>query len=205
MKGKFITLEGFEGSGKSTQAGLLFDYLKSKRLPVIYIREPGGVKISEEIRKILLDVENKKMTKIAETLLYMAARAQLVEEIVMPALNQGKIVLCDRFLDSTVVYQGYGNGVDLKFIKTLGKVATQNIKPDITFLFDIDVKEGLSRRGKEKDRIERKSLDFHRRVRSGYLEIAKFEPGRIKMISSRGSKEEIQGTLQKHIEKFLHL
>src|SRR3989338_1399096 len=142
MTGVFITFEGSEGSGKSTQAKLLYRYLRAKGKRVLFIREPGGVVISEKIRQILLDVKNTGMDDVCETLLYMAARAQLVKEVIAPALKKGKIVLCDRFLDSTIVYQGYGNGVDKNFIKTIGRFATQNISPDLTLIFDLPVKEG---------------------------------------------------------------
>ena len=169
MKAKFITFEGFEGSGKSTQARLLCRYLKSKGKNVLHIREPGGVVISEKIRGILLDVKNKGMGKICETLLYMAARAQLVEEIIAPALKKGRTVICDRFLDSTLAYQGYGAGVDLAFIRQTGKAATKNIAPDLTLLFDIPVKKGLARTGKVKDRIELRSLQYHNRVRNSRM------------------------------------
>ncbi|MDZ4241548.1 MAG: dTMP kinase, partial [Candidatus Omnitrophota bacterium] len=127
--GKFITFEGSEGSGKSTQAALVCDYLKGRKKPVLFLREPGGVRISEEVRRILLSVKNTDMADECETLLYMAARAQLVKEVIRPALKQGKIILCDRFLDSTVVYQGYGNGVDIAEIKRIGKFATGGIAP----------------------------------------------------------------------------
>lgn len=181
-KGKLITFEGAEGSGKSTQAGLVYEYLVSKKKRVMYLREPGGVKISESIRRVLLDVQNKNMNMICETLLYMAARSQLVSEVIQPALKKGTIVLCDRFLDSTIVYQGFGCGVDIDFIKQVGAVATQGISPELTFLFDIDVKKGLRRKGKIKDRIEQRSLQYHTKVRNGYLELAHQEPHRIKVI-----------------------
>ncbi len=125
FKGKFITFEGSEGSGKSTQMALLKKYLQKRKCKVIVLREPGGVKISETVRRILLDTKNKEMNKICETLLYMAARAQLVEEKLIPALKEGKVILCDRFLDSTVVYQGYGCGIDIKTVQSIGKFATQ--------------------------------------------------------------------------------
>lgn len=205
MRGTFITFEGSEGSGKSTQARLLSRYLKSKGKRVLHIREPGGVAISEKIRGILLDVKNKKMSDTTETLLYMAARAQLVEEIIEPALKKGKIVIADRFLDSTIVYQGYGNRVNLKLIHTLGKHVTQGIKPHLTFVFDIGVEKGLSRTGKTKDRIEQRSLFYHQRVRNGYLAIAKKEPGRIKVINAKGSKSEIQNRLRRYINRLLKI
>ncbi|OGX34276.1 MAG: dTMP kinase [Omnitrophica WOR_2 bacterium RIFCSPHIGHO2_01_FULL_48_9] len=205
LKGKFITLEGAEGSGKSTQGALIYAYLKSKKKKVLLIREPGGVKISESIRHVLLDVKNKQMTKECETLLYMAARSQLVAEVIVPALEKGHIVLCDRFLDSTIVYQGYGNGVDIDFIKKLGRFATQGVQPDLTLLFDIETKKGLSRKGKIKDRIELRPLAYHNRVRQGYLELAKAEPRRIKVIKVDRSKEEIFAIVRRSIDRLADL
>ena len=204
MKGKFITFEGSEGSGKSTQIELAQQYLESKGKNVLFLREPGGVKISENIRNILLDTETKDMTDECETLLYMAARAQLVSEIIIPALNSGKVILCDRFLDSTVAYQGYGNGVNIEKIKNIGEFVTQGFYPDLTFLFDLNVEEGFARINRSKDRIEQRGLDYHSRVRSGYLEIAKSEPDRVKLIDARKSKEEIQSVVQKHIDQLLN-
>ncbi len=202
-KGIFITFEGFEGSGKSTQAKLFCRYLQRKRKKFLYIREPGTTNISEEIRKILLNVKNKEMSHIAEALLYMAARAQLVEEIIEPALKKGKIIICDRFLDSTLAYQGYGCGIDIEFIKNVGRMATKNIKPDLTLLFNITVEKGLSRRGKIKDRIERRSLLYHNRVRDGYLKIARQEPQRIKIINADDDKMNIQHAVRNIVNQFL--
>jgi len=202
-KGRFITFEGSEGSGKSTQADLLHDYLKKKKMPVVLLREPGGVRISETIRDLLLDVKNTDITKESETLLYMAARAQLVEEKLKPALKRGMIVICDRFLDSTIVYQGYGNGIDLKAIKKIGEFATQEIEPDLTLLFDIETEKGLSRTKQVKDRIELRSLEYHRRVREGYLSLAKENPKRIKVIKVNQDKERIFEIVQKYINEFL--
>ena len=204
MKGTFITFEGSEGSGKSTQIELVCKYLRRRKKPILFVREPGGVKISEKIRNILLDVKNIRMSSECETLLYMAARAQLVEEVVAPALKAGKVVLCDRFLDSTVAYQGYGNGVDIRAIKNIGKFATQAIQPDITFFFDINAKKGLSRiKGRTKDRIECRAIRYHNRVRKGYTEIARKEPRRVKLIDANRTKEEIFGIVQKHIDQLL--
>ena len=199
-KGLFITFEGSEGSGKSTQAKFVYDYLRKKGKKVMFIREPGGVKISEAIRKILLDVKNTKMCDETEALLYMAARAQLVHDVIEPALKSGKIILCDRFLDSTVCYQGYGNGVDIDFIKTLGRFVTRGIQPHLTFIFDLDVQEGLRRRGSSRDRIERRAVAYHNRVRNGYLKLAKQEPRRIKVIKVNQSKEEIFKVVRKFID-----
>ena len=203
MKGKFITFEGSEGSGKSTQATLVYQYLKRQKRPVLFIREPGGVKISEAVRDILLSVKSSGMTDECETLLYMAARAQLVGEVILPALKKEKIVLCDRFLDSTVVYQGYGNGVDLKAIQSIGRFATQGIMPDLTLLFDIDTRKGLSRKGKVKDRIESRSIPYHNRVRRGYQRLAQQDPWRIKLIKVNAGKEEIYKIVKRYIDKAL--
>ncbi len=201
VKGIFITFEGAEGSGKSTQASMVTNYLKKLKKPVMRIREPGGVKISESIRKMLLSVKNKKMCNECEMLLYMAARAQLIEEVIAPALKKGKIVICDRFLDSTIVYQGYGHGMDVELIKKIGHFATKKIVPDLTFVFDIDAKKGLSRTGKVKDRIEQRSLTYHNKVRRGYLAIAKREPKRIKLIKVNRSKESIFEIVRQYIDK----
>ena len=205
VQGKLVTFEGSEGSGKSTQIEMLYKYLKSKGRDVLFLREPGGVKISETIRNILLDVNNSEMGDECETLLYMAARAQLVKEVVEPQLKAGKIIICDRFLDSTVVYQGYGRGVDIKFIKLLGKFATQSISPDLTFVFDIQAKEGLARIRREKDRIEKRDLSYHNRVRNGYLSLARQEPKRIKVIKSNQSREEIQKIIRGYINPLLKI
>lgn len=177
MAGKFITFEGCEGSGKSTQAALVLEYLQAKGLPVTLLREPGGVKISEKIREILLSPSHKAMGDECETLLYMAARAQLVKEVIRPALEKGQIILCDRFMDSTIAYQGFGNGVSVADIEGIGRFAVGGLKPELTFLFDIDTAQGLSRTNAKKDRIEQRSLEYHQRVREGYLAIAKKEAG----------------------------
>ncbi len=205
MKGKFITFEGSEGSGKSTQAALVLEYLKEKKVPVTLLREPGGVKISEAVRSILLDTANKDMGDECETLLYMAARAQMVKEVLVPALGSGTVVLCDRFLDSTIAYQGYGNGVDVKLIKELGRFATRGIVPDRTFLFDIETTKGLARTKVAKDRIELRSLDYHNHVRQGYLELARLEPERIKVITVDGSKEDIFKRVKPFVDRLLCL
>ncbi|MCX5680874.1 MAG: dTMP kinase [Candidatus Omnitrophica bacterium] len=205
LKGIFITFEGSEGCGKSTQVKLLCQFLRRKRKNVLHVREPGGIKISEKIRNILLDEKNNEMAKSCEVLLYMAARAQLVEQIILPALNKGKVVVCDRFLDSTIAYQGYGCGIDIRFIEEIGKYVTEKIKPNITFLLDLDTKKGLSRITKPKDRIEQRSADYHRRVRKGYLAIARKEPERVKVIAGHQTREEIQKIIQHDITRLLSL
>jgi len=205
MKGKFVTFEGSEGSGKSTQSAFLAEYLKVRGYDVLYIREPGGTPISEHIRSILLDQHNAAMGGFCELLLYMAARAQVVRDIIKPALKSGKIVICDRFLDSTIAYQGYGNGVDIGMIKNIGKFATQSIKPDLTIIFDIETEKGLSRTNRVKDRIEQRTLSYHQKVRKGYLELAKKEPKRIRLITVNKSIEEIQAIVKQHIDKLLKI
>ncbi len=201
MKGILITFEGSEGSGKSTQINLLQKYFKKQKKSTLFLREPGGVKISEKIRNILLDVKNTAMGNECETLLYMAARAQLVQEVLLPALQKGEVVLCDRFLDSTMVYQGYGCGVDVSLIKKIGHFATQGIQPKLTFFFDIDAKKGLARINRAKDRIECRAIAYHNRVRQGYLALAKNEPRRIKVIDASKSKSEIHDIVLGHVEK----
>ncbi|HNW39124.1 MAG TPA: dTMP kinase [Candidatus Omnitrophota bacterium] len=195
MKGKFITFEGSEGCGKSTQSEMLFTYLKSKGHKVIYLREPGGVKLSENIRTILLDPKNK-ISAPAETLLYMAARAQVVDEIIKPALEEGKTVVCDRFLDSTVAYQGFGLGVDIKLIKVIGDFATQSIQPDLTIFLDLPLEKGLECRNNCPDRIEQRSLSYHEKVRQGYLTLAEQEPGRIKVVKVLADKLDTQNKIR---------
>ena len=203
LKGKFITFEGSEGCGKSTHARLLLEHLTSKGLPVKLIREPGGVVISEKVREILLDKKNTAMNKECETLLYMAARAQVVEEVVIPELAKGTVLLCDRFLDSTVAYQGYGCGVSVETIKAMGLFATKGIQPDLTFFLDLDAQEGLRRRGTERDRIELRSVEYHERVRAGYHSIAKAEPKRVMVIDGGRSKEENFAAIRQAVERLL--
>ncbi|MBU4205198.1 MAG: dTMP kinase [Candidatus Omnitrophica bacterium] len=196
-QGLFITFEGPEGSGKSTHSKLLCEFLRRKSVRVLHTREPGGTVISEKIRKILLDPENKRMDVITEMLLYMAARSQIVKQKILPALKQGKVVVCDRFLDATLAYQGYAGGLDIKLIEDIGRLATGGLAPDLTFLLDIDSEQGLARAGNVKDRMERKSLTFHRSVRKGYLRIAKKEPARVKVMSAVGEIDETQENIRK--------
>lgn len=189
-RGLFITFEGPEGSGKTTHSKLLCEFLLKNGYEVLHTREPGGTSISEKIRKILLDPKNKGMDVGCEMLLYMAARAQIVSEKILPALERGNIVICDRFTDATLAYQGYAGGLDLKVIDNIAKIVTKGLKPDVTFLLDIDAKAGLLRAGKSRDRMERKSILYHNRVRNGYLSIARKEPKRIKVISATGQIKE---------------
>ena len=193
MKGIFITFEGIDGCGKSTQCELLKDYLKANKKDFIFVREPGGTVIGERIREILLDKKNTQMTARTELLLFEAARAQITDEVIKPALEEGKIVLCDRFFDSSSAYQGMARGMGMDFVAGLNMAATGGLKPDVTFFFDISAEEALERRGKRgeaSDRIELAGLKFQEDVRRGYLELAKSSEGRVITIdASRGIDE----------------
>ncbi len=196
-RGLFITFEGPEGSGKTTHSKLLYDFLRKKGFKVLHTREPGGTLISEKIRNVLLDPKNKGMDVGCEMLLYMAARAQIVKEKILPALRERKIVVCDRFTDATLAYQGYAGGMNLKIIDNIASIVTKGLKPDITFLLDIDAKAGLLRAGRSKDRMERKSILYHNKVRKGYLDIAKKEQGRINVISATAQIRDVQSYIRK--------
>lgn len=199
MQGLFITLEGPEGSGKTTQLPLLADWLEAQGRGVLCTREPGGTPIGERIRALLHDPAHTEMTARAEILLYSASRAQHVEEIIRPALTQGRIVLCDRYFDSTYAYQGYGRGLSLKDLETITQFATGGLTPDVTLYLDIEPEQGLRRRkdgGEELNRLDREALAFHRRVRQGYLEMAAREPARWFIVEAGGSPEEVQEALR---------
>ena len=201
-KGILITFEGPEGSGKSTQVRLLVGYLRKKGFKVLLLREPGSTAIGEKIRQILLDPKNKEMDVVCEMLLYQAARAQVVREKILPALKDKKIVVLDRFLDATVVYQGYAAGLDVGLIKRIARPATCGIQPDLTIILDISAKQGLRRVG-VRDRIERKPLAFHRRVRRGYLKLARANPGRIKVVPLARKIAKTQGAIREVVDKKL--
>lgn len=202
--GFFITLEGIDGCGKTTQAKLLVEYLRGRGYDVVHTREPGGTAIGRKIRSILLDPESKGMTAAAELLLYSADRAQHLSEIVEPALKAGKVVICDRFTDATVAYQGFARGLDMQEIETLNGVATRGCRPDATLLLDLPVQTALSRaKGRNhadnaggEGRFEEESLAFHEKVRQGYLTIAGCEPDRVKVIRATGAVEEIQAAVR---------
>ena len=202
-KGKLITFEGPEGSGKSTQGKLLVQYLRRKGRKAIFLREPGGTRLSEKIRKILLDKSNKNICSLSEMLLYMAARAQLIQEIIKPALRDGCYVICDRFLDSTIAYQGWGLGVDLPLIKYLGDYVTSKITPELTIFLDVAIKQGLKCCGRRLDRIEQRSFTYHQRVRRGYLKLAARFPERIKVVKPDKDKNITQIKVRKIIEKYV--
>jgi dTMP kinase len=201
--GKFIVIDGPDGCGKSTQSKLLAEYLKRCGRKVLTLREPGGTRISEKIRTILLDPKNYKMTEITELFLYMASRSQLVAELIKPALKSGKIVLCDRFLSSTIVYQGIAGGVGKKLVETIGKIATENIKPDITIILDVLPQEGLNRKKSAPDRMEKKKIAFHEKVRLGFLSLAQSDSRQYKVIKSYGPIKEVQAKIQQTVKKLI--
>lgn len=200
-KGMFITFEGADGCGKTTQMKLLAEYLEKKGIDVVLTREPGAKGLGEKVREILLNYEGPVSDR-CESFLFLADRAQNIDIIVNPAVEEGKVVLCDRHIDSTVAYQGYGRGLDIERINMLNNIATNGRKPDLTFVFDIDIETSMARVGKEKDRMERAGKDFHNRVRQGYLELAKQEPQRIKVIDAAKSIEEIHAEVIKIFEEY---
>jgi dTMP kinase len=186
-RGLFITFEGVEGAGKSTQIRQLAASLEKEGVSVLITREPGGTPISERIREVLLERQHHKMVSTTELLLYAAARSQHVAQCIAPALAKGQIVISDRFGDATVAYQGHGRGLDLELIHHLNRVATDGLVPDLTIVLDVPVKVGLGRarrRRRSMDRLEMEDFEFHQRVREGYLTIAREEPHRVKVIDS---------------------
>ena len=193
MKGKFITVEGTDGSGKSTQLKLLMDYLGTKNCDVVFTREPGGTEISEKIRAIILDINNKEMTDMTEALLYAAARAQHVQQKIIPAINEGKVVICDRFVDSSIAYQGAARGLGTDNIMQINSFALNGIMPDLTLFFDLPPEKGILRKKNEKelDRLESEKLDFHVNVYEGYKKLCSQYPDRIKVISADDTVENI--------------
>lgn len=195
-KGLFITFEGADGCGKTTQLNLLRDYLEKSGYEVILTREPGGKGLGEKIREILLNYDGEVSDR-CESFLFLADRAQNIDTIVKPAVQSGKIVLCDRHTDSSVAYQGYGRGLDIDRINMLNNLATDGIKPDLTFVFDIDTETSMQRVGQEKDRMENAGVEFHTKVRNGYLELAKKEPHRIKVIDAAKSIDEVHNEVIK--------
>jgi dTMP kinase len=207
----FITFEGIEGCGKTTQVKRFAKRLKGLGISLITTLEPGGTRIGKDIRKILLDSRNRNLSPLTELFLYAADRAQHVEELIKPALDEGKWVICDRFFDATVAYQGIARGQDMELIGILNEEATQGIQPDITFLLDCPIHMGLNRAlernetqsQKGQDRFEREALDFHRAVREGYLELARKNQDRFVIIDTTLPKDEVEEKIFQHIEPFL--
>ena len=207
----FITFEGIEGCGKSTQAKRLVNRLRELAVPLVFTLEPGGTSVGQKIRRILLDSRNQHLSPLAELLLYAADRAQHVEEVIKPALEQEKWVLCDRFFDATTVYQGYARGLDMKLIATLNEKASPGIRPDITFLIDCAVEVGLERALKRnkiqfqegQDRFEREKKDFHEAVREGYLTMAMEDRERFVVVDGTLKEDELEEIIFKHVEPFV--
>ncbi len=200
QEGLFITFEGPDGCGKTTQMNLLAQYFEKKGKKVVLTREPGGKGLGEKVREILLNYDGEVSDR-CESFLFLADRAQNIDIIVKPAVKQGEIVLCDRHIDSTVAYQGYGRGLDINEINMLNNLATGGKKPDLTLVFDVDVETSMKRVGKEKDRMESAGIEFHNRVRNGYLELATQEPDRIKVLDATKTIEEIHKKVIEIIEK----
>ncbi len=193
MSGLFITLEGIDFCGKSTQAKKLAAYLKRKGCPALLVREPGGDKVAERIRRVLLNRENSGMTALTELLLYEAARSQLTEKVILPALRENKVVVCDRYADSTLAYQGYGRGLSKSTIVHLNRVATSGLSPDLTILLDVPVSASAKRRrleGRKRDRLEREKREFHQRIREGFLKIAEGNRKRIRVLDGTGDVDQ---------------
>ncbi len=189
-KGLFITFEGGDGCGKTTQIKLLNEYLRAKGYKTLLTREPGSKGLGVKLREILLNYDGE-VSPTCESFLFLADRAQHVDCIIKPALEEGVIVLCDRHTDSTVAYQGYGRGLDLNQIHNLNNIATGGLKPDLTVVLDVDVETSQKRVGTEKDRMESAGIEFFERVRQGFLDIAKQEPDRVKVVDSTQTIEEI--------------
>lgn len=202
----FITLEGPEGAGKSSQIQPLADYLRQQGHDVVTTREPGGTSIGDQIRDVLHDTVNTAMLPRTEVLLYAASRAQLVGEVIRPALASGQVVLCDRYADSTMAYQGFGRGLELRMLSDLTAIATGGLKPDLTLLLDIDVAHGLARRrreGEEMNRLDLETLDFHNRVREGYLQLSSEEPHRWVRIDADRPADIVQEKMRQVVIAFL--
>ena len=208
--GIFITFEGPDGAGKTTQALKLKEYFTQKGISCLLTREPGGTSIGDKIRDILLDTENVKMSAKAEVFLYAAARAQLVTQVILPALEEGNVVICDRYVDSSFAYQAFGLGEDTDFVLKTNEEATGGLYPDLTLLLDVIPEDGLKRqqerhnKGAEaQDRIELKDLEFHRRVRQGYLFLAAIQKERVLLIKAGQGEEEVHKKVMKAVETLL--
>jgi dTMP kinase len=202
----FISLEGIEGSGKTTQINHISRFLENMGHQCVTTREPGGTKIGEKIRSILLDPENKSMDPMAELLLYVSDRVQHIKELINPALSEGKTVICDRYFDATLVYQGYARGLDMMMITRLHELVLEGLKPDITFLLDLSPKIGLSRawaqigngsRSGDETRFEKEALSFHEKIRAGYLELARLKPHRFRLIDASQKINKVQRAIEK--------
>ena len=208
----FITLEGIEGSGKTTQIGRLVEFLESKGIGCVTTRQPGGTLIGENIRSILLDPANSALAPLAELLLYMADRAQHIHELIRPALDNGKTVVCDRYFDATLVYQGFARGLRIELIGQLHQLLFDDLKPDVTLLLDLPPQVGLERawrqlnngqRSGDESRFEAEALAFHEKVRAGYLELARLEPDRFRIVDAAQSPDEVFTAIREIVSSIL--
>jgi dTMP kinase len=198
----FITLEGPDGGGKSTQARLLVEYLTARGTPALLTREPGGTTIGDQIRRTLMDLGNTGMQPRTEILLFSASRAQIVHQVIRPRLEAGGVVVCDRFYDSTLAYQGYGHGLDLTALRAITEFATGGLRPDLTFLIDLPAEDGLRRRrrGGQWNRLDAYDLGFHQRVRQGYFDLAAAEPDRWVTVDATRPVEAVQSEIRRLVE-----
>ena len=203
-KGYFITFEGADGCGKTTQSKLVQKYLEENGYDVFWTREPGAIGLGQKIRELLLHYDGD-VAPMCEAFLFLADRAQHIENIIKPAINSGKIVICDRHTDSTIAYQGYGRGEDIERLTYLNNLATGDTKPDLTFVFDVSTEIAQLRVGDEKDRMESAGIEFHKKVRHGYLKIAKQEPHRVKIVNADNSIEDVFEDTKKLLNDFLKI
>lgn len=205
MSGLFITMEGTDGAGKTTQIKLLEEYLLNKGYKVVCTREPGGTPISEKIREIIIDKNNTEMTDMTEALLYAASRAQHVNEVILPTLKEGGIVISDRFLDSSIVYQGFARSIGERLIKNINKYAVGDLEPDITFLLKLKPEDGLARKKEqaELDRLEAEKFSFHQRVYDGYVRLSKRCKERIQVVDALKSVDEIHNSIVKGVNHLI--
>ncbi len=202
--GKLITFEGVDGCGKTTQVALIAAALKQCGYDVLTTREPGGTRLSEAMRELLLDPRFNEMAPVTEAMLYAASRSQLVSQVILPALEAGRIVICDRFVDSSLAYQGYGRGLGLDLLRTVNAFALDGLGSFFTILFDLEAEQGLLRsETRDCDRLELESVSFHRRVRDGYRALAAAAPERIRMVEGCGSREAVQAQVREHVFGFI--
>lgn len=201
MKGKLITIEGPDGAGKTTQVKKISEYLRTKGFKVLVTREPGGTSLGEKLRKLLLTLEGESPVPEAEALIYAASRAQLVKKVIVPALENGYIVLCDRFVDSSLAYQGWARGLGIKELTDINGWFLKNNWPDLTIILDVDPSQSLKRLSKEKDRLESENLEFHKKVREGFLKVHSMYPDRTRLVDASQNPEHVFEAVLFEIEK----
>ncbi|MFC2051843.1 dTMP kinase [Chloroflexota bacterium] len=200
----FITFEGGEGSGKTVQARVLFKRLSQLAVPALLTNEPGGTSLGSKIARYLKWHQDTGMLPLTELLLFNASRAQLIEEVIQPGLKNGKVIICDRYTDSTIAYQSYGRGLDLAMVRAINNAATRGLTPALTVLLDIAVEEGLTRKGdRKRDRFEQEDMNFHRKVREGYLRLAASEPERWLVVDATQSREKVKDVIWQRVSRLL--